>query len=115
MAGTASAPSTAPVMFVWGDDDFAVQKRAKEIWATWLAENRDSDNETIEGSAGNVDEAQKVVAKVREALQTLPFFACAFSCANKPADPGPGSPTPDLHSLPKPREHCENRLTHQDR
>jgi DNA polymerase-3 subunit delta len=72
MAATASV--SAPVMFVWGDDDFAVQKRAREIWSGWLAEHPDGDAETIDGSAGNVDEAQKVVGKIREALQTLPFF-----------------------------------------
>ncbi|MBL9135787.1 MAG: DNA polymerase III subunit delta [Verrucomicrobiales bacterium] len=70
----ASPAAAAPVSFVWGDDDFAVQKRARELWAGWQSEHPDGDAEVIEGGASNVEEAQKVIGKVREALQTLPFF-----------------------------------------
>lgn len=70
----AASPGTPPVSFVWGDDDYAVQKRARELWAGWQAEQPGSDAEVIEGAASNVEEAEKVIGKVREALQTLPFF-----------------------------------------
>ncbi|MCC6231300.1 MAG: DNA polymerase III subunit delta [Verrucomicrobiales bacterium] len=68
------AATSIPLHFIWGEDDYAVQRRSRQLFADWTRENPGADLETIEGTAGTVDEALKVLAKVREALQTLPFF-----------------------------------------
>jgi len=63
-----------PLMLVCGDDDFAVKQRAKQVYAEWTAELGGMDHETIEASVGNSGEALTAIGKLREALQTLPFF-----------------------------------------
>jgi DNA polymerase III subunit delta len=65
---------TAPLVLVCGEDDFAVKGRAKEIYACWVEELGGMDHEMLDGAVGNSGEALKVLAKLREALQTLPFF-----------------------------------------
>jgi DNA polymerase-3 subunit delta len=69
----AAAKSTS-LALVCGDDDFAVKQRAKQIFQEWSAELGGMDHETIEASVGNSNEALTVIGKLREALQTLPFF-----------------------------------------
>lgn len=64
----------APLRLVWGDDEFAVQRRGRQVFDAWRGESADADYEIIEAAAGNVEEALRAVAKLREALQTLPFF-----------------------------------------
>jgi len=59
---------------VCGDDDFAVKQRAKQIFQEWSAELGGMDHETIDASVGNGGEALTVIGKLREALNTLPFF-----------------------------------------
>jgi len=59
---------------VCGDDDFAVKQRAKGLYSKWCEELGGMDHETIDATAGNSDEALRALAKLREALQTLPFF-----------------------------------------
>jgi DNA polymerase-3 subunit delta len=59
---------------VCGDDDFAVKQRARQIFADWSAELGGMDHETIEASVGNSGDALKAIGKLREALNTLPFF-----------------------------------------
>lgn len=71
--GTAS-PETPPVVLVWGDDDHAVQRRAREVFQAWTSANPGTDEEVIDATAGNTDEVHRALARVREALQTLPFF-----------------------------------------
>ena len=61
-------------MLIAGDDDVAVKSRAKEVYQNWTAEIGGFDHEIIDGAAGNSGEALKAVAKLREAMQTLPFF-----------------------------------------
>lgn len=73
MAASKSA-STSPLVLVCGDDDFAVKQRAKQLYTQWCAELGGMDHETIDATAGNADEAMRALAKLREALQTLPFF-----------------------------------------
>src|SRR6266550_3395431 len=61
-----AATSSKPLALICGDDDFAVQQ--------WSAELGGMDHETIEASVGNSGDALTVIGKLREALQTLPFF-----------------------------------------
>ena len=70
MAGAKSNP----LAMVCGDDDFAVKQRAKQLFQEWSAELGGMDHETIEATVGNGGEALTVLGKLREALQTLPFF-----------------------------------------
>jgi DNA polymerase-3 subunit delta len=61
-------------MFVWGEDEFTVKQRAKEIYQQWCAELGGLDHEIIDAAVNNSGEALKALGKLREALQTLPFF-----------------------------------------
>ena len=63
-----------PLRLVYGDDDFAVKQRAKQVFQEWSAELGGMDHEVIDASAANSGEALKALARLREALQTLPFF-----------------------------------------
>jgi len=69
--------SSSPLFLVFGDDEFAVKQRAKEIYAQWTQELGGMDHERIDASVANANEALKALAKLREALQTLPFFGSA--------------------------------------
>jgi DNA polymerase-3 subunit delta len=71
-AGTAK--TEAPMALLCGEDDFAVKQHAKELYQQWSAELGGMDHEVIEARVGNSSEALKALAKLREALQTLPFF-----------------------------------------
>jgi len=66
--------ASAPLVLVWGDDDFAVQQRARQLFRDWCQEAGGMDHETIDAGAANGGEALRALAKLREALQTLPFF-----------------------------------------
>ena len=70
MAGTKSSP----LALVCGDDDFAVKQRAKQVFSEWSAELGGMDHEIIEASVGNSNDALTALGRLREALQTLPFF-----------------------------------------
>jgi DNA polymerase-3 subunit delta len=67
----AKSPSLA---LICGDDEFAVKKRAKEIYQTWCDELGGMDHEIIDASVSNSGDALAAIAKLREALNTLPFF-----------------------------------------
>jgi DNA polymerase III subunit delta len=69
-----SPKSLPPLVLIHGDDDFAVKQRALHIYQQWSAELGGMDHETIDAQVGNSGEALKALAKVFEALQTLPFF-----------------------------------------
>ena len=69
----AAAESTS-LALVCGDDDFAVKQRAKQLFQEWSAKLGGMDHETIEANVGNSGDALNVIGKLREALQTLPFF-----------------------------------------
>ena len=71
---TASAKEIAPVALIWGEDDFTVKQRAREIFQLGSAEPGSLDHEIIDATAANSAEALKALARLREALQTLPFF-----------------------------------------
>jgi DNA polymerase-3 subunit delta len=70
----APAKSASSLALVCGDDEFAVKKRAREIYQQWCEELGGMDHEIIEASVSNSGDALNAVAKLREALQTLPFF-----------------------------------------
>jgi DNA polymerase-3 subunit delta len=70
----AAAKQSAPLALVCGEDEFAVKQRAKQIYLQWTEEVGGIDHEIIDAAASNSGEALKALAKLREALQTLPFF-----------------------------------------
>jgi DNA polymerase III subunit delta len=67
----AKSPSLA---LICGDDEFVVKKRAKEIYLQWCDELGGIDHEIIDASVSNSGDALTAIAKLREALNTLPFF-----------------------------------------
>ena len=69
-----AAASTKPLALICGDDDFVVKQRARQIFQQWSTELGGMDHETIEASVNNSGDAMTVIGKLREALQTLPFF-----------------------------------------
>ncbi len=66
-----------PVALICGEDDYNVKQRAKQVYLQWSEELGGMDHEIIDASAGNSGEALKALARLREALQTLPFFGGA--------------------------------------
>ncbi len=69
-----AASPKAPVLLVCGDDYLGGKERAREVFKKWSAEIGGTDHEIIDAAAANSGEALRVIAKLREALQTLPFF-----------------------------------------
>jgi DNA polymerase-3 subunit delta len=69
-----AAKPSAPVLLVFGEDEFAVKQRARQIYQQWTEELGGMDHEIIDAAVSNSGEALKALAKLREALQTLPFF-----------------------------------------
>jgi DNA polymerase-3 subunit delta len=69
-----AASSLSPVVLVWGEDEFTVKQRAKEIYQHWCAELGGQDHEIIDAAVNNSSEALKALRRLREAMQTLPFF-----------------------------------------
>lgn len=67
------AQSTALVL-VCGEDDFAVAQRARQLYQQWTKEVGGMDHEILDANVPNSGEALKVIGRLREALQTLPFF-----------------------------------------
>jgi len=63
-----------PLVLICGDDDFAVKQRARQLFQQWSDSLGALDQEILDARAGNTDEALKAVGRLREALQTLPFF-----------------------------------------
>jgi DNA polymerase-3 subunit delta len=70
----AAKVSPGPVVFICGEDEFAVKQRAKQLYQQWSAEVGGMDHEVIEATVSNSGEALSAIARLREALQTLPFF-----------------------------------------
>jgi DNA polymerase III subunit delta len=69
-----AAKPPAPVMLVFGEDEFAVKQRARQVYQQWADELGGMDHEIIDAAVGNSGEALKTLGKLREAIQTLPFF-----------------------------------------
>jgi DNA polymerase-3 subunit delta len=70
----AVAKSAARVLLVFGEDEFAVKQRARQVYQQWSEELGGMDHEIIDASVSNSGDALKALARLREALQTLPFF-----------------------------------------
>src|SRR5216117_4108076 len=68
------APASAPVCLVCGEDDFNVKQRARQLFQQWSTELGGMDHEIIDAQVSNGGEALKALARLREGLQTLPFF-----------------------------------------
>lgn len=66
--------STDSVRLVCGEDEFAVKQRARQLYQQWTEGLGGMDHEIIEATAANSGEALKAIARLREGLQTLPFF-----------------------------------------
>ncbi len=69
-----SSAQPGPLMLVFGEDDYAVQQRGREIFRAWQEELGGMDHETIDARVGNSGEALGALKKLHEALNTLPFF-----------------------------------------
>lgn len=71
----APVPTAArPVALIFGDDDYTVKARARNRFEQWTREAGGFDVEIIDAAAANASEALRALARLREALQTLPFF-----------------------------------------
>jgi DNA polymerase-3 subunit delta len=70
----AAVKTSQPVALICGDDEFAVKQRAKQLHRQWCDELGGMDHEIIEATVSNSGEALTAIARLREALQTLPFF-----------------------------------------
>jgi len=66
-----------PLALIHGDDDFAVSQRARQVYQGWCEDAGGMDHEVIEATVANAGEAVKSLARLHEALQTLPFFGGA--------------------------------------
>lgn len=69
--------AAAPLFLITGDDDFAVKGRAKQLFEELCKDGGGFDNELIDATAGNAGAALGAIGKLREAMQTLPFFGGA--------------------------------------
>lgn len=71
---SAEPKPAAALVLVCGEDDFAVQQRARQLYSDWCRQIGGMDHEMIDAAASNRGEALRALARLREALQTLPFF-----------------------------------------
>src|SRR5262249_6155075 len=71
---TPAHPARRSLVLIHGDDDFAVKQHARQLYQEWSAQVGGMDHEMIDAQAANSAEALKALARLREALQTLPFF-----------------------------------------
>jgi DNA polymerase-3 subunit delta len=69
-----AAKTSQPVALICGDDEFAVKQRAKHLYQQWSEELGGMDHEIIEATVSNSGEALTALGRMRESLQTLPFF-----------------------------------------
>jgi DNA polymerase-3 subunit delta len=69
--------TSAPLVLIHGDDDHGVRQRARQIFDQWCGESEQSDQEIIDGQASNGSEVLQSIGRLREALNTLPFFGGA--------------------------------------
>ncbi|MCU0787531.1 MAG: DNA polymerase III subunit delta [Verrucomicrobia bacterium] len=72
-----ASPDHSPVRLICGEDEFTVKQKARERFAHWSVNTDGMDQEIIDAGANNADEAMRALGKLREALNTLPFFGGA--------------------------------------
>jgi DNA polymerase III subunit delta len=73
--GTSNA--AAPVLLVFGEDEFAVKERGRQVYTQWCQETGGMDHEIIDAQTANAGEALQALSRLREAIQTLPFFGAS--------------------------------------
>lgn len=73
----AGALPEQPLALIHGDDGFVVSQRAREVCQGWSEAAGGEDHETLDATAANAGEATRAIARLYEALQTLPFFGGA--------------------------------------
>lgn len=99
----AAVKSALPIVLVCGEDDLAVKQRARQLYQQWCTEVGGMDHEIIDAGAATGSEALRALAKLREALQTLPFFGSAkvvwFQNCTFLVEEGPGAPQAVTASL----------------
>jgi DNA polymerase-3 subunit delta len=71
-----SQKPAAALVLVCGEDNFSVSQAARAQFTEWCSPP-DIEQEIIDAAANNTDEALRALAKLREALATLPFFGGA--------------------------------------
>jgi DNA polymerase-3 subunit delta len=69
-----AAKQSSPLALICGEDEFAVKQRAKALYNQWAGELGGMDHEIIDASVASSGDALKALGRLREALQTLPFF-----------------------------------------
>ena len=78
MAGKSKpATDSADLVLICGEDEYSVKRRAKQIFEGWVAASADADQDIVDAAALNASEALTALARLHEALQTLPFFGGA--------------------------------------
>ena len=70
----AQATSNTPFVLIHGEDEFAVKERARQLYQQWCQELGGTDHEIIDAQVTHSGEALRALGRLREALQTLPFF-----------------------------------------
>ena len=68
------AAKNSSLALVCGDDEFTVKQRARQLYQQWSEDLGGMDHEIIDAAVGNSGDALKAVARLREGLNTLPFF-----------------------------------------
>lgn len=77
-AAAATAPEQASVVLVFGEDEYRVAQRAKELLAGWCPpDQQDLGLEIVDGAVDTVDEAVGAVQRTLEALATVGLFGGA--------------------------------------
>ena len=71
---SAAAKASLPLCVVWGDEEFTVKKRARQLYDQWCQDIGGMDHEIIQAAAANAGEALRALGRLQESLQTLPFF-----------------------------------------
>jgi DNA polymerase-3 subunit delta len=66
--------SSPHLFLICGDDDLAVKQRARALFNQWSEELGGMDHEILDAAVGNSGDALKAIGRLKEALQTLPFF-----------------------------------------
>ena len=69
-----AAKNATTAALICGEEEFAVKQRARQIYQQWTEAMGGMDHEIIEATVPNSSEALKIIARLHEALQTLPFF-----------------------------------------
>ena len=77
MSATNPKLPAEPLCLIFGDEDFLVRERASQIFEGWCNSAGGEDHEIVNGTVRNATEALQVLAKLNEAVQTLPFFGGA--------------------------------------